>query len=87
MSSYLFFLAGILYVILHVPEALLVPYADVIEKTITHVLFLQDPALDPRSHESPSPVSPTKPYRTESPGRGQAIRLSQPHTKEVRNFE
>jgi len=36
--------AGILYVILHVPESLLVPYADVIEKTLMHVLYLQDPS-------------------------------------------
>ncbi|KAI0027664.1 hypothetical protein K488DRAFT_90586 [Vararia minispora EC-137] len=35
---------GILYVILHAPESLVIQHADVIAQTITHILFLQDPA-------------------------------------------
>jgi hypothetical protein len=36
--------AGILTVILHAPESLIVPHADGIARTLTYLLFLQDPA-------------------------------------------
>jgi hypothetical protein len=53
--------AGILYVILHTPEPLVATHADVIAQTLTHLLFLQDPAGNwPSTASASGPSHATK---------------------------